>query len=93
MLPLQEWLLEVNAHMLRQQGAEMRVLGWSMDLKRSLNKGWTLYGSYSYGCNTKTGRFSSSSSSICGTLTPVLVPRSSPEALHARRRDRPLLAK
>jgi hypothetical protein len=49
------------------------------------------------------------SSSICGaggnpayrtsafeavcTLTPVLVPRSSPEALHARRRERPLLAK
>jgi hypothetical protein len=27
------------------------------------------------------------------TLTPVLVPRSSPEALHTRRRERPLLAK
>jgi hypothetical protein len=26
-------------------------------------------------------------------LTPVLVPRSSPEALHARPRERPLLAK
>jgi hypothetical protein len=27
------------------------------------------------------------------TVTPVLVPRSSPEALHARRRERPLLEK
>jgi hypothetical protein len=52
---------------------------------------------------------SSSSSSICGaggnpayrtsafeavcTLTPVLVPRSSPEALHTRRREKPLLTK
>jgi hypothetical protein len=29
---------------------------------------------------------------VC-TLTPVLVPRSSPEALHTRRRERPLLTK
>jgi hypothetical protein len=51
----------------------------------------------------------SSSSSICGVggnpayrtsafeavfnLTPVLVPPSSPEALHSRRRERPLLAR
>jgi hypothetical protein len=52
---------------------------------------------------------SSSSSSVCGasgnpayrtsafeavcTLTPILVPRSSPEALHARLCERPLLEK
>jgi hypothetical protein len=52
-----------------------------------------LSSSHSSFCGSAESRLAHCSHSRLIVLTPLLVPRSSPEALHARRRERPLLAK